>query len=463
MPDAATTTVDFERGASIKRTSSICPVCLEAIAAEVFERDGEVWMDKRCETHGAFSALLAADARHYYVADPRLTSVGSCCGGGGCGPSTGSGDNHSCNLLIEITQRCNLRCPTCYADSSPSKEQQLSLEEFDALLDDLLEAGKGDADLIQLSGGEPTLHPELFAMIERALDRGLEKVYVNTNGIRLARPEYAERLASFGERVAVYLQLDGVRPDTFRILRDREDLGEVKRKALANCEAVGLDAVPVMTVAPGINDDEIRAVLDLALAHPKSVSRMMIQPAMYSGRYEPPQRVRRVTVADVAKRIADASGVFDETDFSPIPCSDPNCFSMAVALRTDDGLIPISRYFPRYPQWGDEGTKDLVASVSDTFDSAADLGAVLQWAVKHGALAQLDGPELDGLLTSLAAWQKRSAAWSDVFAIGIKPFMDAYTYDQDRIDACCVHIVASDGRPISFCEYNAVTRPRGLG
>jgi len=462
MPDGPTTPVDFGRGTSLKRTSSICPVCLERVVADVYERDGEVWMDKRCDEHGPFSALLASDARHYYVADPRLASVGSCCGGGGCGPSS-SGDNHSCNLLIEVTQRCNLRCPTCYADSSPDKDQQLSLEQFHALLDDLIAQGKGSSDLIQLSGGEPTLHPDMFAMVERAIERGIKKVYINTNGIRLARPEFAERLAAYGDRVAVYLQLDGVRRDTFRILRDREDLGEVKRKALANCEAFGLDAVPVMTVAPGVNDDEIGAVLELALAHPKAVSRLMIQPAMYSGRYEPPQRVRRSTVADVAKQIAAATGVFDESDFSPIPCSDPNCFSMAVALRTDEGLIPVSRYFPRYPQWGDEGTKDLVASVSDTFDSAADLGAVLQWAVQHGALAELDGPQLDGLLASLAAWQKRSASWGDVFAIGIKPFMDAYTYDQDRVDACCVHIVSRDGRPVSFCEYNAVTRPRGLG
>ncbi|MEM6995263.1 MAG: radical SAM protein, partial [Myxococcota bacterium] len=175
---------DFGRGRAIKRTRSLCPTCLVDVDADVRERDGAVWMDKRCADHGAFSALLASDVAHYYVADPAVENLGSCCGPNRhCGDQV---DNHSCNLLIEITQRCNLTCPTCYADSSPARTEQMSLERFEAVVDKLLADGKGDADLIQLSGGEPTLHPQMFEMIEMALAKGIRRVYVNTNGIRLA-------------------------------------------------------------------------------------------------------------------------------------------------------------------------------------------------------------------------------------------------------------------------------------
>jgi uncharacterized radical SAM superfamily Fe-S cluster-containing enzyme len=144
----------FGDGRRIKTTTSLCPTCLARIAADVFERDSEIWMDKVCPEHGRFSTLLASDARHYYAADPTVSSLGSCCGSGGhCGDQTA---NHSCNMLLEITQRCNLTCPTCYAGSSPERDGFLSLAAFAELLDGLLAKGKGDADLVQLSGGEPT-------------------------------------------------------------------------------------------------------------------------------------------------------------------------------------------------------------------------------------------------------------------------------------------------------------------
>ena len=131
-------------------------------------------MLKTCPQHGDFSALLASDVRHYYVADPAVEQV-ACC----CGPSQHCGDqveNHSCNMLIEITQSCNLTCPTCYAGSSPQNKSFMSIEQFESTLDGLLEMGKGEADLIQLSGGEPTIHPDFFAMLQMAIDKGIKQV-----------------------------------------------------------------------------------------------------------------------------------------------------------------------------------------------------------------------------------------------------------------------------------------------
>ena len=459
--------VGFGDGSLIKTTTSLCPQCLERIDARVMAREGQVWMDKVCEAHGAFSAQLASDAAHYYRHDPQIGAVGGC-----CGPQQHKGDqvsNHSCNMLIEITQRCNLTCPTCYADSSPERDESMTFARFQALVDALLEKGKGDADLIQLSGGEPTIHPHVLDMIRYALDRGVKQVYINTNGIKLAQRSFAEAVAGFGDRVSIYLQFDGLQPRTLRLLRGRESLVETKLKALANCEAVGLRAVPVMTLTSGINESELGAFMETALAHPRAVQKVMIQPAMYSGRYENPRRVERITVGDVAKLMhRHSGGLWIEDDFGPIPCSDPNCFSMAVALRTPQGLVPVSRYFPRYSNWSQPHNVEMVSGVSDTFDDPEGLQTALQWALSNGALESLDEATVDDLLDKIAGWQAaRSTPGGDryggLFAIGIKPFMDAYTFDQDRIDKCCVHIISSAGTPVSFCEYNAVHRPSGRG
>jgi hypothetical protein len=451
----------FGRGRQIKSTRSLCPTCLERVDADVFERSGEVWMDKSCPTHGRFSARLSGDARHYYRYDERLAGLGSCCGPGQhCGDQVA---NHSCNVLMEITQRCNLTCPTCFAGSSPHADGSLSVEEFEARLDQAIAAGKGDMDLLQLSGGEPTVHPEFFEILELALARGIKRVYLNTNGIMLARPSFAHRLARHAGELSVYLQFDGFRRRTLRLLRGREDLLELKLAALDHCERLGLDTVPVMTLTAGVNESELGAFIDHA-SRQKCVHKVMIQPAMYSGRYENPRLVRRLGVAEVTKLVAEQTdGTFSERDFGPIPCSDPNCFSMALALRTPMGLLPVSRFFPRYESWGDAPNREMVGQLSDTFDSAEDLRAVMDWALSSGGLASVAESDLDVLLDRIEAWQalEGDGEWSGLFAIGIKPFMDAHTFDQDRVDKCCVHILSHDGSPVSFCEYNAIHRPRG--
>ena len=421
-------------------------------------------MLKTCSKHGDFSALLASDVRHYYVADPNVEQVACCCGPGQhCGDQV---ENHSCNMLIEITQSCNLTCPTCYAGSSPQNKTFMSLEQFESTIDGLLEMGKGEADLIQLSGGEPTIHPDFFTIVQMAIDKGIKQVYVNTNGLLMAKREFAEQLASHGSKVSVYLQFDGFKPATYELLRGR-DLTETKRKAIQNCEDLGINTVPIMTLARDINHDELGQFLNFAMGQVRSVRKVMIQPAMYSGRYDNPLHDDRLTLADVAKLIAEQTdGVFSEDDFTPIPCSDPNCFSMAAAVRTKDGLVPVSRFLPRYSEWANEGVSQLIATVSDTFDSAGSLGDLLQKVMASSAVAEMEEKAVDHLLELVASLPAElgthaSEDWNSLFAIGIKPFMDAYTYDQDRIDKCCVHIISTDGKPVSFCEYNAINRPTG--
>lgn len=475
----------FGEGRKIKNTSSICPECLATVDAQVFERHGEVWMDKSCARHGRFSALLAADSKHYYLPTAASLKGSSCCGSScappgpvassavsqdfSAGTNSAQWNNHSCTILIEIIERCNLSCPTCFAGSSPQQAGMMCLDEFTRQVDQLVAGGKCGSDMIQLSGGEPTIHPQFFEMVGLLFKRGFNQVCINSNGLKLAQPAFTERLAncmgaSHAGQLFVYLQFDGFDDATHVALRGRQDLLAIKRRALANCQARGINVHPVMTLTRGINEHEVGAFVQLAVDNP-ALKNIVIQPAMYSGRYANPRRQDRITLADTIELICAQFGVFSPHDFTPIPCSDPNCFSMAVAFRTSNGLLPISRYFPRYKTWGEADVRGLIDTFSDTINGPQAISEAIRWATSEGQISallkDLDDAEVDHLLEALAAAQADGAdLWDKLLTISIKPFMDAWTYDQDRIDQCCVHILDRDGNPVSFCEFNAINRPR---
>ena len=396
LPDAA-----WGQGRKIKVTSSICPQCLASIQAQVLERDGEVWMDKSCEQHGRYSALLSSDIKHYYMPLEQPLEGKPCCGSS-CGPLAGDASaliddsaawaNHSCTILIEITERCNLTCPTCFAGSSPQHSNMMELDEFTRQVDQLVAGGKSGSDMIQLSGGEPTIHPQFMEMIELLFDRGFKKVCINSNGIKLAQKRFTRRLAECNKafpdaELFVYLQFDGFEENTYKALRGRSDLLETKRKALALCEANNISIHPVMTLTKGINDHEVGDFVQLAVDTPE-LKNVVIQPAMYSGRYDNPRLQKRLTLADTVELICEQFGVFSADDFMPIPCSDPNCFGMAVALRTASGLIPVSRYFPRYENWGSDEARDLIEAFTDTINGPGAFSEAIRWASSNGQIGE---------------------------------------------------------------------------
>jgi uncharacterized radical SAM superfamily Fe-S cluster-containing enzyme len=472
---------NYGRGREIKLTTSICPFCLEPVDAQVLERDGEVWMDKHCSRHGCFSALLASNVQFYIESEtPSLPGV-SCCGNG-CGvTATDTGQalaaemdsapwvNHSCTILIEIIERCNLSCPTCFAGSSPQHSKLMSLQEFTRQVDQLVAGGKSSSDMIQLSGGEPTIHPQFFEMVDLLFERGFIQVCVNSNGLKLAQPAFAARLASSmdkvpGSKLAVYLQFDGFADNTYAVLRGRKDLLGIKQRALLNCHANNITAHPVMTLTRGVNDHEVGDFVQLAVDDP-ALKNVVIQPAMYSGRYDNPRRQDRITLADTVTMVCDQFGVFSPLDFVPIPCSDPNCFSMAVAFRTRHGLLPVSRYFPRHESWDSDEARALIEAFSDSINGPEGISEAIRWATSDSKietlLQDLDDAGVEAFLDALIQMQNGTDdLWDKLLTISIKPFMDAWTYDQDRIDKCCVHILDGHGNPVSFCEFNAVNRPR---
>jgi uncharacterized radical SAM superfamily Fe-S cluster-containing enzyme len=425
-----------------KSTTSACGQCLKKLPAEVFERDGAVFLEKTCPTHGRSEVLIASDASLYWNAGPE--------GGKGC-----CANNHSCTMIFEVTEKCNLACPTCFAASGPHETWQMSFDDFAAKLDKLLARGKRDADMLQFSGGEPTIHPELERMIAYAFERGVRKVYVNTNGVRLGRePEFAARLARLDDgrdRLQFYLQFDGFDERTHQLIRGAKGLAPLKKQAVENIERVGLYALPVMTVTRGVNLDQVGDVVRFMLDHHPKMNTVMLQPAFYAGRYDNDQSAPRLTLSEVAIEVErQTGGLFSREDFGPIPCSHPNCFALAVGLVRDGKVTPISRYFPKFATWSEPSVASAIAKLTDKMP-------------QHMLDALADDDALDALMDMLADGD--DIQWSDYrnfVLIGIKPFMDAHSYDQDRVERCCTHLIDRDGTPVSLCEYNALRRPQGM-
>lgn len=201
-------------------------------------------------------------------------------------------------MIFEITERCNLTCPTCFTASSPHETWQMPLEEFDRKLSTLLAHGKRDADMVQLSGGEPTIHPDIERMVALCFERGVKKAYVNTNGVRVAKdPDFVARLAALDggrERLQFYLQFDGFEERRRSLIRGAKGLSPVKREAVANLHRHGLHALPVMTVTRDVNLHEIGDVVRMLVEHHTKMNTLILQPAFYAGRYGSERHVERL-------------------------------------------------------------------------------------------------------------------------------------------------------------------------
>jgi uncharacterized radical SAM superfamily Fe-S cluster-containing enzyme len=440
----------------LKTTISLCPDCLAHVPALVYASEGKVWMRKECAVHGRSEALVENDERFYHLsnrdkwgrrfADERVMDFpdfgAGCCGPDGCCGSDDSGfsdqmGNKTCTVLVEVTNACNLACPVCYSDAKG--DRKLPLEAFQRYLLDLIEK-KGGLDSVQLTGGEAALHPEFWQMVSFLYDHpGVKKIYLPTNGLLFAKPEAAARLAPFKDKLMVLLQFDGRQPETNRALRDANP-ERARERVLENLGRLGIQTQLTMTLSLDVNDQEVGWVVDTGMRH-DHVKVIAIQPSTYSGRYDlEPDPRRRMTLSDVVKAIASqANRRMAEDEFVPIPCSHPNCGWITLFVRRF-GL-----------------TKNIVRSV--------DLEKVMNQVanrtlLKTEELREVVGTRSEGLLQKIGTAVGRKLIRStDVFGIAIKPFMDRFTYDQDRISSCCHHLLDTHGRPVSFCEYNARLRP----
>ena len=439
------------RGQLLKRTSSRCPVCHVPCPAEVrktADRPPKVFLHRTCPAHGEFSACIASDARFYWLAkgDP---ANASCCGGIACCDADGSsagtlGRNASaargdvpfetlstCLALIEIVRSCNLSCPTCYADSPVgigSKLDAMPLTELQSRIQGVIDR-KGPIEILQLSGGEPALHPSFFELLEWAQGNpGIQYLLLNTNGVRLARePGFAARLGQMFARggLQIYLQFDGVQSAGQEWLRGA-DLREIREEAIRRCGDAGIPITLAMTVTRH-NLPHVWESIEFGLRFPH-VHGITFQPMFASGRL-PAGDAPRLNTADILLAAIERSGgKLRASDFTPLPCGDPNCATIGYLLRMNGRIRSISEFldFTRLQGFLHDKVRYTVADLARCGCESEPLGAVLK------------SLELKSSMT---------------FRLMIKPFMDAWTWDQDRIDRCCTHVIRPDGKLDSFCRY----------
>jgi hypothetical protein len=408
-----------------------------------------VIMSKRCGVHGRFDVLLARDARFYHHALGARDEGGGCCGGSACSASVGAaasaGDADpfevlsTCIALIEIVDSCNLACPTCYAGSPVGigdEVDAISIDDYRRRIGGVL-ARKGFIDIIQLSGGEPTIHPQFFELLDWTLEqKDIGYILINTNGVRVAHDdEFREALGvrrRAGARFELYVQFDGPQPDGQRELRSA-DLRETRRRAVDDAGAIGIPSTLAMTITPTtlpFLGDTLR--WGIARRHVRGIT---FQPMFTSGRIPdvdtalPMSTPTPISVGDVILSLVEqASELVSVEDFTPLPCGDPNCHTIGYLLRTEAGVTGLS-------QWID------VPAMQGFLNNRVDYN--LETLRACGCETEPLGEVLKQLELSP----------EQPFRMFIKPFMDAWTFDQDRIDRCCTHVVRQDGSLDSFCRY----------
>ncbi len=444
-------------------TQSVCTTCLHPVEAKILVKDGKVYMDKWCPAHGTERVLVSDDADYYrlcrevYVKPPEMPARFATPMQYGCPYDCGLCPDHmqhSCLSIVEISDHCNLRCPTCYAGSGPERTTHRSFEDVIAMLDTVV-ASEGEADVVQISGGEPTLHPQFFEILDAARARPIKHLMVNTNGLRIAQDAaFAERLASYAPGIEVYLQFDSLRREALMDLRGA-DLRGPHDAALKRLNELGVSTTLVMTVKRGVNDDEVGDIIRHGESY-ACVRGVTLQPIQDAGRVEGYDPARhRLTVSELRRRIAEQSGSFTLQDVLPVPCN-PDTLAMAYALRKPEGgLAPLTRFVdPETLLAGDRSTISYEREIGRDLDLRSQLFKL--FSTNHSPESGANC--LSELLCCLPRIDAPSLSYRDVFRVLIVQFMDAQSLDIRALKKSCVHMAQADGRMIPFEAYNLFYR-----
>lgn len=454
-------------GSVLKQTTSRCPTCHRPCPAEVVREGpppGRIILRRVCPDHGAFSATLASDARFYWLAKGHpdnarcgcnpAASPDTACRASDNSPDGSLGRNAAarpdapfeslatCLALIEVTDSCNLACPTCYADSPVGTAAALrapSLENLQSRIEGVIQR-KGRIEILQLSGGEPTLHPRFLDLLAWTLQHSrIDYVLINTNGVRIARDDaFLDGLRQLHRpgKLQLYLQFDGPHPPGQHELRGT-DLRAVREQTLRRCADIPIPVTLAMTVTR-TNLPQAWDTIAFGLRHP-NVRGVSFQPAFTSGRNPAspnttpnrilPDRPDRPDPAEIIlAAVAASNGLLSVEDFTPLPCGDPNCAIIGYLLRFGDTVRSIREFV-------------------DFRQVQGFLRDKVRYQPEDLARCGCESEPLGDLL------KRFECDASHTFRIFIKPFMDAWTWDQDRIDRCCTHVIRPDGRLDSFCRY----------
>lgn len=467
----------------IKRTKSICPECLKVLDAVIFEENNVVYIAKECPEHGPFQDIYWSDYGVYekakifdYIGEglenPRTITKSGCPYDCGICPQHKS---HTVLAIIDVTNRCNLRCPVCFATAGTAGYvYEPTIDDIRGMLVNLRNNKPVPAEALQLSGGEPTIREDLPQIIRMAKELGFKHVEVNTNGLRIASDlDFCRTLREAGVST-IYLQFDGVSPEVYKFTRG-VNLIEVKEKAIENCRKAGIDSVVlVCTLIKGVNDREVGDIIRFAVKNSDVVRCVNFQPVSLCGRIPAKERMSmRITIPDWMKLVEEqTNGQIKISDFYPVPTvvpvskavgaiknrryveftAHPHC-GMATYIFVEDGrIVPITRY---------ANVEGFIRSMRRVYEEASKghksrakmhlIGALRH--VKLGMLRKYVWPVLKtGSYKALGDLHRK------MIMISAMHFMDPYNFDLERVQRCVIHYAVPDGRIIPFCTMNSIHR-----
>ncbi len=438
-------------------TRSICPKCKKVIDAKILLRNNKVFMSKRCPDCGPFEALVYADAEAYtnFAKFNKPGTIPLAYGSSikeGCPYDCGlcpDHQQHTCLGIIEVNSACNMDCPLCFAEAGLGFS--LTLEEVEATLDDFVRT-EGRPEVVQFSGGEPTIHPQIIDFVKAAKDRGISFVMINTNGKRIARDDrFLEQLAEV--RPSLYFQFDGFDSETYRIIRGEPGILEEKLLALDRLASIGLNVTLVPAIERGVNEHEVGKIIDFAIRHP-AVRGINFQPAFHAGRHMHHDPLNRMTIPDVLRLVEQQTArKFLVSDFIPVPCCFPTCNSVTYAFIDGENVTPLSRVVNVY---------DYLDYISNRVlpDFSMEVKRALEglWSSSSVPGSQKSAEQL--AVSCQACGIPESFTVGDiaqnVLMIMLQDFMDPWTFNQKNLMKCCKEFLLPGGKQIPFCAYNTV-------
>ncbi len=410
----------------IRETQSVCPVCLSALPAVLYETaTGEVRMRKECRRHGPFDVYVWPDAERYrWHAGMTLASTArraQTASDGGCPHDCGLCPGHERAITlpeVEVTWRCNLSCPVCFM-SDGDVPADPSVEELKTAFESIL-AFDGPDLPIQITGGEPTVRDDLPDVIRLARESGFAAVELNTNGWVIGRDRESLRRLKDAGLTNVYLQLDALDPETTVKLRGRDLLAE-KLRAIEHCRSERVPVILSVAVVSGINDAGLGDLVRFSMDNLDVIGGLALQPAFQSGRFQVDGAARRLSLADVAELVSEQSaGKIARDDFWPVGSSHPLCYASTFLVGRGEEYEPFTRRID------EEQFRHLM-------DRRSPQGAAYRDVI---ARQSEDAESVSGL------------------PILIMEYMDAWTMDLERARACNLAVTGGDGRSIPFCVYH---------
>ncbi len=476
--------VDIDR-----KVSSLCPVCRKVISAHIFQENSKVFMEKKCDDHGNFREIYWSDASLYKKFIKYLWNShklgNSASEKRGCPLDCGLCKSHITSTLlgnIDLTSRCNMACPICFADAGDNHYEP-SLEQIKSMMQNLRAEKPVPCPAVQFSGGEPTLRDDLPQIISLAKSLGFSQIQIATNGLRLASSlEFCKSIQKSGLNTA-YLQFDGVTPEPYIANRGR-DLFPIKRRALENLRKAGLESVLLVpTLAKGVNDHQVGEIVRFASKNLDIVRGVNFQPVSFIGRIEEKERAeKRITIPDfiiLLEKQMDSEITRD--DFYPIPfiapisqlisaqseklepvfTVHPCCGAATYVYKSNGHLIPLTRFIDV------EGLLERIRMEVENFNGSSlskfkmngmILKELPKFVDEERAPSDLNITRMlisvfrNGTRDSLKEFHKKT------LFLGAMHFQDAYNVDLERLQRCGIHYATPDGKIIPFCAYNLLYR-----